>query len=54
VGGWPIQAVLWLEWGTVIAVIIPLWFAEQQMHMLRHDYISVKVKPETAPHALQG
>ena len=33
---------------------IPLWFAEQEMNMLRHDYVPVNVKPETAPHALQG
>jgi hypothetical protein len=26
----PIQAVLWLEWGSPIARRIPLWFAEQQ------------------------
>ena len=48
---WPIQAVLWLEWGTVFAVSIPLRFANQQVHMLRHDYISVN---ETVPHVLQG
>jgi hypothetical protein len=75
---WPIQAVLWLEWGSSIAGRIPLrlggpfkpsfgleWgsstaehiplrFAEQQMHMLRHDHIPINLKPETAPHALQG
>ena len=29
---WPIQAVLWLEWGTSTAVNIPLRFADQKMH----------------------
>ena len=52
--GWPIQAVFWLEWGTSTAGRFPLWFAEQQMNMLRHDYIPVNLKPEAAPHALQG
>ncbi len=33
---------------------IPLWFAEQEVNMLRHDYVPVNVKPGTAPHALQG
>ena len=32
-----------------IAGHIPLWFAEQQLNMLRHDHIPVNVKPETAP-----
>ncbi len=45
---------LWLEWGTSTAVNIPLRFAEQQMHMLRHDHIPVNLKPKTAPHPLQG
>ena len=39
---WPIQAVLWLEWGTSTAVSLPLRFAEQKMHMLRHDHITRK------------
>ncbi len=52
--GWPIQAVFWLEWGSSIAGRIPLGFAEQQVNMLRHDCVSVNLKPETAPHALQG
>ena len=25
-----------------------------QVNMLRHDYVPVNVKPETAPHPLQG
>ena len=29
-------------------------FAEQQVHMLRHDYVPVNLKPVIAPHALQG
>jgi len=33
---------------------IPLRFAEQQVHMLRHDYIPVNLEPETLPDALQG
>ena len=52
--GWPIQARFWLEWGSSTAGRIPLWFAEQQMNMLRHNYVPVKLKPETAPHPLQG
>jgi len=31
-----------------------LWFAEQEVNMLRHDYVPVNVKPETAPYPLQG
>jgi len=31
-----------------------LRFAEQEVNMLRHDHISVNLKPEAAPHALQG
>jgi hypothetical protein len=31
-----------------------LRFAEQKMNMLRHDYVPVNLKPEAAPHALQG
>jgi hypothetical protein len=66
--GCPIQACLWLEW--VIADQTPRYsllqrlqrigqriffrLAEQQMDMLRHDYVSVNMKPEAAPHALQG
>ena len=52
--GWPIQAVLWLEWGTSTAVTVPLRFAEQQMHMLRHHDVPVNLKPETPPHPLQS
>jgi len=52
--GWPIQGVFWLEWGSSTAGRIPLWFAEQEMNMLRHDYVPIKLKPETAPHPLQG
>ena len=37
----PTQAKTGLEWGT-----LPLWFAEQEVNMLRHDYVPVKVKPE--------
>jgi len=29
-GGWPTQAVLWLEWGRSIVGRILLWFAEQE------------------------
>ena len=46
---WPIQAVVWLEWGSSIAGRIPLWLTEQEVNMLRHDYVPVNVKPETAP-----
>src|SRR5258708_1944199 len=52
--GWPIQAVFWLEWGSSIAGRILLWFAEQEMNMLRHDYVSVNVESVTPPHPLQG
>ena len=52
--GWPIQAVFWLEWVSSTAGRIPLRFAEQKMNMLRHGYVPVNVKSETAPHALQG
>jgi hypothetical protein len=45
---WPIQAVLWLEWGSSPAEQIQSRFAEQQMNMLRHDHIPENVKPETA------
>jgi hypothetical protein len=31
-----------------------LWFAEQEVNMLRHDYVPVNLKPEAAPHPLQG
>jgi hypothetical protein len=48
--GWPIQARCWLEWGSSIAGRIRLWFAEQQVNMLWHDYVPVNLKPETAPH----
>src|SRR5260370_4145583 len=53
--GWPIQAGFWLEWGSSIAGRIPLlWFAEQEVNMLRHDYVPVNLESETAPHPLQG
>ena len=42
----PTQARFWLEWGSSIAGRILLWFAEQQVNMLRHDHVPVKVKPE--------
>ncbi len=29
-------------------------FAEQEVQMLGHDDVPVNLKPETAPHALQG
>ncbi len=32
---------------------LPLRFADQQVHVLRHHYISVDAKGETAPYALQ-
>jgi hypothetical protein len=31
-----------------------LRFAEQEVNMLGHDHISVNLKPEAAPHTLQG
>jgi hypothetical protein len=31
-----------------------LRFAEQEVNMLGHDHVSVNLKPEAAPHALQG
>ena len=37
-----------------IGQCIPLRFAEQQVHMLRHDHISVDLKVEGVPYALQG
>jgi len=51
---WPIQAVFWLEWGISIAGGVSLWFAEEQMNMLRHDYVPVNPKPEAAPDPLQA
>src|SRR6202011_2690360 len=33
---------------------IPLWFAEQEVNMLRHDDVPVNLKSETVPHPLQG
>ncbi len=33
---------------------ILLWFAEQEVNMLRHDYVPVNVKSEAAPHPLQS
>jgi hypothetical protein len=50
----PIQGVFWLEWGSSTAGSIPFRFAKQQVHMLRHDYVPVNLKPETTPHPLQG
>jgi hypothetical protein len=35
-----------------IAGHIPLWFAEQEMNMLRHNYIPINLKPEAAPPVL--
>src|SRR5438445_1318904 len=46
--GWPIQAVFWLEWGSFIFGRIPLWFAEQQVNMLRHDYVPAESKDFTS------
>jgi hypothetical protein len=51
---WPIQAVLWLEWGSTTAGRVVVRFAEQQVHMLRHDHVPVNLKPETVPDTLQG
>ena len=42
--GWPIQAAFWLEWGNSKAGRILLRFAEQQMNMLRHDYIHINAE----------
>jgi hypothetical protein len=67
-GGWPTQARFWLEWGSSkqtpgysllqrlqrIGQRALLWFAEQEVNMLGHDYVPVNLKPEAAPHALQG
>src|SRR5438552_10041365 len=50
----PTQARFSLEWGSSIAGRILLWFAEQQVNMLRHDHVPVNVKPEAASHPLQG
>jgi len=33
---------------------ILLRFAEQEVNMLRHNYVPVNLKPETAPHPFQG
>jgi len=35
--------------GSSVAGRIPLWFAGQEMNMLRHDDVPIDVKPETAP-----
>ena len=43
----PTQAKTGLEWATLL-----LWFAQQEVNMLRHDYIPVNLKPETMPYAL--
>jgi hypothetical protein len=67
-GGSPTQARFWLEWGSSkqtprysllqrsqhIGQRILLWFAEQEVNMLRHDDVPLNLKPETAPHALEG
>src|SRR5580658_722684 len=50
---WPIQAVLWLEWGSSITEPIHPRSANQQMNMLRHNHIPENPKPEPAPHPLQ-
>src|ERR1700687_1759008 len=50
--GWPTQAVFWLEWGSSTAGSIPLWFAEQEVNMLWHDYVPINLKSETATHSL--
>jgi hypothetical protein len=47
-GGWPIQAKTGLEWATFL-----LRFAEQEVNMLRHGYVSVNLKSEAAAHSLQ-
>jgi hypothetical protein len=66
--GCPIPARFWLEWGSSnqaprysllqrfqrIGQRILLWFAEQEVNMLRHNDVPVNLKPEPAPHALQG
>ena len=36
------------------AVRIPFRFAEQEVNMLRHDYVPVNLKAETATHSLQS
>ena len=33
---------------------IPLRFAEQEVDMLRHDYIAIDVESVTTPHPFQG
>ncbi len=35
---WPTQARSWLEWGSSV-----LRFGEQEMNMLRYDYVPVNV-----------
>jgi hypothetical protein len=47
--GWPIRARFWLEWGNS-----QVRFAEQEVNMIRHDYVPVNLKPEAAPHPFQG
>jgi hypothetical protein len=37
-----------------IGQCVLLRFAEQEVNMLGHDYVAVNVKPEAAPHPLQG
>jgi hypothetical protein len=45
----PTQAKTVLEWATLL-----LRFAEREVDMLRHDYVSVNVESVTAAHSLQG
>ena len=63
----PTQARFWLEWEIPdqtsrysllqrlqrIRQRALLWFAEQQVNMLRHDYIAINLESVTAPHSLQ-
>ena len=46
IGGWPIQAVFWLEW-------VRSGFADQQVNVLGHHYVTVNTKTETQPNPLQ-
>jgi hypothetical protein len=49
---WPIQAILWLEWG--ICRPVSLRFAKQEMNMLRHDNISQHDEPAAKPNPFQN
>ena len=40
------------DFGLSGAVRIPFRLAEQDVNMLRHDYVPVNLKAETAPHSL--